>query len=157
MKRLAQDPKDRDFQAQPWGFYQAARSCGDFIFWEDYDMPVAMTAAAVDAVLKHRALGRAHPGGEGPPLPAHMPVFARLERHSLLELEAPDHTRIRGLILRAFTSRRIAALAPTISRIADGLLEDCTASGEWDLVEHFARPLPILVITVLLTPHVHVE
>ena len=150
MQRFAQDPNDRVFQDQPWRFYERARASGDFIFWEDYGMPVAVTAAAVDAVLKHRSFGRAHPGGEGPPMPDHMPTFARLERHSLLELEAPDHTRIRGLVLRAFTSRRIAALAPRISRIADDLLQDCLADGDWDLIEHFARPLPILVITDLL-------
>ena len=66
----------------------------------------------------------------------------------MLDLEPPRHTRLRGLVLRAFTSRRIAALGPEIAALADGLLAGCPA--EFDLLERFAQPLPVIVIARLL-------
>ena len=48
-------------------------------------------------------------------IPPHLAPFYAVEAHSMLELEPPRHTRLRSLVLRAFTSRRIAALAPEIA------------------------------------------
>ena len=76
--------------------------------------------------------------------------FATGER-SILNLDPPDHTRLRRLAAQAFTARRIAALRPMIERIADELL---TALAERnppaDVVEHFAFPLPTAVMCEIL-------
>lgn len=148
VERLSQDPRAPEFQASPWSFYERARARGDFVFWEELGMPVAVTDAAVEATLKHRRLGRARPGG--PHVPDGMPAFAGVERHSLLELEPPDHTRLRGAILRAFTSSRIAALAPDISRVTDELIAAVPDAGPFDLIGTVAQPLPVRVIAKLL-------
>jgi cytochrome P450 len=63
--------------------------------------------------------------------------------------EPPDHTRPRDLVLRAFTRRRIAALAPGIAALATGLADRLEAP-EADLLPAFARPLPVIVIARLL-------
>ncbi|HLQ17694.1 MAG TPA: cytochrome P450, partial [Tabrizicola sp.] len=69
--------------------------------------------------------------------------------HSMLELEPPRHTRLRNLVLRAFTSRRIAGLAPDITALATELARACP-SGEFDLLTAFAQPLPVRIIARLL-------
>ena len=67
----------------------------------------------------------------------------------MLELEPPRHTRLRGLVLRAFTSRRIAALAPEIAALSHRLI-DALPAGRVDLLPAFARRLPVTVIARLL-------
>ncbi|MEU3726485.1 cytochrome P450 [Streptomyces sp. NPDC031705] len=70
----------------------------------------------------------------------------------MLMADPPDHTRLRRLVAREFTPRRIEALAPRIQQITDGLLDAMEADGDrrGDLVEAFAFPLPMTVICELL-------
>lgn len=74
----------------------------------------------------------------------------------MLNMDPPDHTRLRGLVNRAFTGRTIAALRPRIQRITDDLLDGMagpnTAGPDTtvDLISAFAFPLPITVITEML-------
>ncbi|GGL81389.1 cytochrome P450 [Streptomyces fumigatiscleroticus] len=70
-------------------------------------------------------------------------------RH-LLVTDPPQHTRLRALVSRAFTVRRVEELRPRIRRITDGLLDAMLPRGRADLVESFAHPLPITVICELL-------
>src|SRR5688572_6965997 len=73
------------------------------------------------------------------------PAFAR----HMLTVDPPDHTRLRGLVSRAFSPRRIEALRPQIQTIVDDLLDGIAAEGvdrRVDLVSRFAFPLPFTVI-----------
>ncbi|KZB80076.1 cytochrome P450 [Amycolatopsis regifaucium] len=71
--------------------------------------------------------------------------------HSILNMDPPDHTRLRKLSAQAFTVRRIAALRPRIQEIADGLLRAMVAAGPpVDLVRMFAFPLPTAVMCEIL-------
>jgi cytochrome P450 len=65
---------------------------------------------------------------------------------NLLNMDPPDHTRLRRLVSRAFTARRVAELSPEISRVTEGLLDAAPASGPLDLIEALAAPLPMIVI-----------
>ena len=69
---------------------------------------------------------------------------------SMLFLNPPDHTRIRGLVSRAFTPRRVEALRPQVEAMTDALLDDLAAQGGGDLVETLAFPLPANVISELV-------
>lgn len=69
---------------------------------------------------------------------------------SLLELDPPDHTRLRRLAAPAFTPRALAGFLPRIESVVDGLLDALPAEGPFDLVAGLASPLPIAVITDLL-------
>lgn len=68
----------------------------------------------------------------------------------LLGTDPPQHTRLRSLVTRAFTARRVEALRPRIQQITDELLDAMLPRGRADLVEAFAYPLPITVICELL-------
>jgi cytochrome P450 len=69
---------------------------------------------------------------------------------SLLELNPPDHTRIRRLAAPAFTPRRMADYAGLVDQAIDRLLDECERQQEFDLMSSFASPLPIAVVTHLL-------
>jgi cytochrome P450 len=69
---------------------------------------------------------------------------------SMLDRDPPDHTRLRGLVSKAFTPRVVEALRPHIQRIVDGLLDRVRDAGKMDLVEDFAYPLPVIVICEML-------
>lgn len=69
---------------------------------------------------------------------------------NLLNMDQPDHTRIRRLVSRAFTPRRVELLRPSIERIADQLLTEIELLGRADLLAGYAAPLPITVICDLL-------
>lgn len=68
----------------------------------------------------------------------------------MLELEQPRHTQLRRLVLRAFTSRRIATLIPDVIDIADGLLRQLPRDAPFDLIPAFCAKLPVRVIARLL-------
>ncbi|XVV00455.1 cytochrome P450 [Actinosynnema sp. CA-248983] len=76
---------------------------------------------------------------------------ARMRAGNLLRLDPPDHTRLRRILTPEFTVRRMRALEPRIAEIVDTALDDLERAGKpTDLVEHFALPVPSLVICELL-------
>ncbi|MGQ0609511.1 MAG: cytochrome P450 [Paracoccaceae bacterium] len=149
MITLSQSPTDPDFVQDPYPFYEAARAAGPFFRWAEYDMVCTGNAAAVNAIFRDRRFGREVPPERAPAIPAHLAPFYAVEAHSMLELEPPRHTRLRGLVLRAFTSRRIAALAPEIAGLSHQLI-DALPGGEFDLLRHFGQKLPVIIIARLL-------
>ncbi|GHF67058.1 cytochrome P450 [Streptomyces mashuensis] len=69
---------------------------------------------------------------------------------NMLQTDPPDHTRLRGIVAREFTARRVEALRPHIEEISRELLDGIAPLGRADLVASFARPLPVAVIGELL-------
>ncbi|MBC2905812.1 cytochrome P450 family protein [Streptomyces cupreus] len=69
---------------------------------------------------------------------------------NLLNMDPPDHTRIRRLVVRAFTPRRVEQLRAPLRQTADRLLDALGESGTTDLIASYAAPLPITVICDLL-------
>ncbi len=78
------------------------------------------------------------------------PDFVNIIERSLLVLDPPAHTRVRSLVNKAFTPRRVQALRPRIEAIADELLLAAKPRGEMELIRDFAHPLPVVVIAELL-------
>lgn len=68
----------------------------------------------------------------------------------LLFNDPPDHTRLRGLVNKAFTPRVIERLHPRIAELVDGLLDAAAASGHLDVIADLGRPLPVTVIAEML-------
>jgi cytochrome P450 len=71
-------------------------------------------------------------------------------RRDMLTVDPPDHTRLRGLVSKAFTPRMIEQLRPRVQQIADELVGAVQAQGRMDLIADFAFPLPITVICEML-------
>jgi cytochrome P450 len=76
-------------------------------------------------------------------------IFASLDMH-MLNSDPPDHERLRRLVNKAFTARRVEQLRPRITSITAGLLDDMSTQREVDLLASFAFPLPVTVICELL-------
>ena len=78
------------------------------------------------------------------------PDFLNLIDRNLLNVDPPDHTRIRSLVNKAFTPRRVAALRARVEAIGESQLDAVEKSGEFELVSDLAHPLPVIVIAELL-------
>jgi unspecific monooxygenase len=146
---ISQAPTDPDFVQNPWPFYDRMRALGPLVMWQDYGMRCAAGHAAVNAILRDRRFGREVPAELRPPVPGHLRPFYAVEDHSMLELEPPRHTRLRSLVLRAFTARRIAGLGPEVERLAHDLIDRFPAGG-FDLLDAFCRTIPVVVICRML-------
>ena len=69
---------------------------------------------------------------------------------TMLDLDPPDHTRLRSLVSKAFTPRSVSALGPRIQEIVDELLDAAAGKERFDLIRDFAFPLPVIVIAEML-------
>jgi cytochrome P450 len=117
----------------PLGFLAVSRYDDVFAILRD---PARFSSAAMGALVdqvKSQALDDAHQGGE-----------------TLLGTDPPRHTRLRRIVNRAFTRRRVAALEPRIREIARTLVSAIPGDGVWDLVSALATPLPVMVIAEIL-------
>ncbi|MFF7237649.1 cytochrome P450 [Streptomyces collinus] len=153
---LAFDPWDPAFLADPYPAYAELRSRGRVIRYEPTDQWLVPHHADVSALLRDRRLGRAYQHrfthedfGRTPPAPEHEP-FHTLNDHGMLDLEPPDHTRIRRLVSKAFTPRTVEALVPYVRNLADELVAGLVAAGGGDLLTDVAEPLPVAVIAEML-------
>ncbi|HUY61944.1 MAG TPA: cytochrome P450, partial [Candidatus Dormibacteraeota bacterium] len=70
--------------------------------------------------------------------------------NSMLFADPPEHSRLRRLVSRAFTPRRVDALRPAVGRTVDSLLDSLAEQGEADVIEALAFPLPVSVIGELV-------
>jgi cytochrome P450 len=77
------------------------------------------------------------------------PVFQSMS-HWMLQQDPPDHTRLRGLVVKAFTARRVEDMRPRIQAIVDDTLDHVESRGHMDLIEDFAFPRPVNVICDML-------
>ncbi|HKR60004.1 MAG TPA: cytochrome P450 [Pyrinomonadaceae bacterium] len=82
-------------------------------------------------------------------LPWTPPMFRPLERN-MLDLDPPDHTRLRSLVHKAFTPRLVDQMRSRGQTVADELLDAVTGVGQFDLIKDYALPLPMTIITEIL-------
>jgi cytochrome P450 len=69
---------------------------------------------------------------------------------SMLHMDPPNHTRLRGLVSKAFTPRAVEAMEGRIGAVVDELLDATQGSGHMDVIQDLAYPLPIIVIAEML-------
>ena len=150
------DPRDPDFYNNPYPAYHAIREKSPVFFWQQYGFWCFSRHEDVSALFRDKRFGRqilhrATREELGWPAPAeHVKPFYDVEQHSLLELEPPDHTRLRTLINRAFVSRQVDRLAPRIEALAHELIDGFEPAGTVELIEAFATPIPVILIAELL-------
>jgi cytochrome P450 len=150
------DPRDPAFVADPYAVYHRVRAKTPRFYWEQYGFWCFAAHADVSELLRDRRFGRQilHVASRqelGWPEPdPKLAPFLAVEKHSLLELEPPEHTRLRALVTRAFVSRQVERLRPRIAALSHGLLDTFEARGTVDLLPDFATPIPVTVIAELL-------
>jgi cytochrome P450 len=153
---LGFDPADPAFIADPYPVYRRLREDHPILWNPATNQWLLSRHADVNRLLRDRRLGRtylhqsthAEMGRPDPP-DWHAP-FHELNDAGILDMEPPDHTRLRRLVLKAFTPRTVEAMRESIAAIVDGLIDDFGAAGEVDLIAQFAEPLPVTVIAELL-------
>ncbi|MET9733446.1 cytochrome P450 [Streptomyces sp. NPDC006458] len=153
---LAFDPWDPAFLADPYPAYAELRDKGRVLYYEPTGQWLVPHHADVAALLRDRRLGRTYRHrfthedfGRTAPDPEHEP-FHTLNDHGMLDLEPPDHTRIRRLVSKAFTPRTVERLKPYVERLAGELVDRLVTAGGGDLLADVAEPLPVAVIAEML-------
>ena len=155
-RSVSLDPCDPEFFQNPYPAYHAIRSATPIFKWEQYGYWCLARHEDVNALLRDRRFGRQilHVASREelgwPETPTHLKPFYAFEQHSLLELEPPVHTRLRGLVTRSFLARQVERLRPAIVSLSNGLIDRFEAKGEADLITEFATPIPVIVICDLL-------
>jgi cytochrome P450 len=140
------NPMDPEFIADPYPLYHRLRTedpvhhspLGFWVLTRYEDV----VAALRDPRLAKEAIASFVAARFGAPLPA-MGL-------SMLDRDPPDHTRLRGLVSKAFTPRVVEGLRPRIQDIVDGLLDGVATRGSMDVIEEFAYPIPVAVICEML-------
>lgn len=142
------DPGDLDQVPDPYPLLADLRSTAPVALLESGFVAVTGHAEALDA-LRHPQCGTSPIAArylDGLP-----PGAARDEMsHRINFLDPPDHPRVRGLVSKAFTPRRVTALGPWMRETADALLDRLAGAGPFDLLAEYAHQLPSLVISELL-------
>ncbi|MFC4056023.1 cytochrome P450 [Actinomadura syzygii] len=156
MSELVYDPWSPDFVADPYPVFERLRAERPVFFDEATGQWVISRYEDVNALLRDRRLGRTYlhiasheEFGQAPEADFLKP-FWDLVRAGMLDLEPPDHTRLRRLVSKAFTTRMVEELRPTIQRLAGELAGALADKGGGDLLAEVAEPLPVNVIAEML-------
>lgn len=136
MERMKRD------QLNPFPWYEAMRSNSPVFFDENSGFFHVFRYADVKRVLSDYSYFSSAEGRGGS---AENPIGA-----SLISSDPPRHTKLRSLVSKAFTPRRVNELGPRIGEIASGLLADIKKKDSFDLVKEYSGQLPVIVIAELL-------
>jgi unspecific monooxygenase len=146
MRATAIDLTAADVVADPYPFFAAERRLGPLAWHEQSGSYLTFDHASANAVLRDRRLGRIWVDRE----PAdRLEPFNLLHRNQMMENEPPVHTRLRRLVVGAFSRGHVERLRPRVRQLADDLLDRVDPAG-FDVVGDYAEPLPVLVIAELL-------
>jgi cytochrome P450 len=150
------NPLDKRFRADPYPYYRRVRERDPFHRSSLAGGWILARHADVEAVLKD---------GRFVADERKLPLFEKRRAgmikdgvlreddpqvQTMLRSDPPDHTRLRGLVSKAFTPRTVEALRPRIEGIVEGRLDAVNGAGEMDVISELAYPLPVIVIAELL-------
>lgn len=145
------NPLDPAFIANPYPTYHQLRTIAPVM---RTPLGLWLTTRYEDCalVLRDRRYGKDFVGStvrRSGPDAIKEPAVANLAR-TMLVADPPDHTRLRGLVVKAFTARRIEEMRPRIADIVDALIDRVIDSGKMDLIWDFSHRLPVIVICDML-------
>ncbi|MGH2590811.1 MAG: cytochrome P450 [Actinomycetota bacterium] len=142
--------------ADPYPTYAELRADAPVLYDEATDHWLVSRYEDVNALLRDRRFGRTYhhlaTNAEmgRPDEPEWHAPFWNLIRAGILDMEPPDHTRVRRLVAKAFTPRYVEGLRPMVQRITDSLVDEVSGAGEFDMLPTIAEPLPVTVIAEML-------
>ena len=147
---------DPAFIADPYPVLAELQAAAPIFWYEPSQQWFVTRHALVHAALRDRRMGRAYDhlytpeqvGREAPD--GRWADFVESERWSLLNLEPPDHTRIRGLLTKVFTPKAVAALRPMIEAESSTRLAALDGRDRFELLSEYAQPYSVAVICSML-------
>ncbi len=142
------NPLSPEFRLNPYPFYDLLRTHAPIFFWEPWQFTFLSGYDDCAALLRDNRLGRGH--FDDSMASSSQKDLVRMQSDWLLLKDPPDHTRLRGLVYKAFTPRMVEQLRDSIQTITDQLLDQVQANGEMDLIADLAYPLPVTVIAEML-------
>jgi cytochrome P450 len=154
--KFAFAPDDLGFIADPYPVYNEMRADAPIWYHEATDHWLVSRFADVNSLLRDRRFGRTyhhvatHAEMGRPEEPDWHGPFWHLIRSGILDMEPPDHTRVRALVSKAFTPRMVEGMRQPIQQMMDALVDEVAGTGEFDLIATLAEPLPVAVIAELL-------
>src|ERR1700726_4318106 len=153
------NPLAPEFIRDPYPAYERLRTT-DPMHLTPFGNFAASRHAEVSLVLRDKRFGKDYVERTvrryGPQI-MEEPVFRSMS-HWMLQQDPPDHTRLRGLVVKAFTARRVEDMRPRIQQIVDETLDRIAPNGQMDLIEDFAFRLPVTIICDMLgIPEEHRE
>lgn len=145
------DFNDIDFVTNPYPALAQLRKEGKPVWHEGMQIFLAACHTDANDVFRNKSLGRIFT----PKAPEfEWEIFNWLHADSILDSEPPKHTRLRGLVAKAFNRQKIEGMRPAVERITEQLInviEEKIKSGEnFDLIADYAEPLPVKIIADLL-------
>lgn len=149
-------PDDPGFVANPYPVYERLREDHPVLYDDATNHWLVSRWADVNSLLRDRRFGRTylhlatHEEMGHAPDPPHLDPFWHLIRSGILDMEPPDHTRVRRLVSKAFTPKTVEQLKPSVESIVLRLVEDVRGTGEFDLISRVAEPLPVEIIAEML-------
>ncbi|HEX6151823.1 cytochrome P450 [Nocardioides sp.] len=135
-----------EFVADPYPFFAEERARHEVAWHEASGMYLTFSHATVSTVQRTRTLGRLWKDKEPTD---YLEPFNLLHRNQMMENEPPEHTRLRRPVASAFARGHVERLRPRVRELAHQLLDE-VAGQDFDLIEAYAEPLPVLVIAELL-------
>jgi len=148
------NPTDPDFLANPYPTYKRLRAESPIFYYEGWDKWILTRYEDINSLLRDKRLGRVIQSSDAevtPQDPANAD-FQAVQLGSLLEIEPPDHSRIKQIVHDVFTPKHVRELGEKITalteRLADALLAKELRKA--NLIKDFAEPIPVTVIADLL-------
>jgi cytochrome P450 len=153
------NPLAPEFIRDPYPHYERLRST-DPVHITPHGMYLASRHAEVSLVLRDKRFGKDFVERSkrryGPKI-MEEPIFRSMS-HWMLQQDPPDHTRLRGLVVKAFTARHVEDMRPRIQQVVDQTLDRVADRGRMDLIEDYAFRLPVTIICDMLgIPEEHRE
>ncbi|MDQ3249072.1 MAG: cytochrome P450 [Chloroflexota bacterium] len=144
------DPRSPAFRRDPYPYYDLLRTNAPVFYWPAWGITFLTRHDDCSELLRDNRLGHGMMGDASSESPLAQRALFDMQANWLLFKNPPDHTRLRGLVHKAFTPRMIEQLRSTVQAITDGLLDRVQAAGEMDLIADLAYPLPVTVIAEML-------
>jgi len=155
------DPYSSAFIDDPYPVY-ARLSDETPVFYDDaWELTFFARHSEVSAILKDRdrfgrdfrhrlGVGEVDPALYRRIYPPQWPTWTRYVRESFIDLEPPRHTRLRGLVSKAFTKRSSEVFRSRLEEASDRILDRVVEKGSLDVIEDFATPIPVAMIAELM-------
>lgn len=151
--------RDHDFYNNPYPDYEKLQQQCPMFYWQEHRLWTFVNHRDVSSLLRDRRFGRQIDHLKSreelglSAIPSNLQPFFDVDRHSMLGLEPPSHTRLRGLVQKGFMAREIERLRGRIEELCHQLIdeiEDNCGASSFDFKERYATPIPVIVIAEML-------